>query len=195
VEDTEAAIEFMHDRGIAEQLHSDPHRIVLIGHSLGGFLAAYGAAHEPYIYAVAMMSAVNLGGMADAQGNPATAVSRLSTHFARSPMEPLKGCTARSLAAEIIHHRADWNFDNYAEELSKRPVLLITADDGLYGHEHRLGIALKKHDIASLTEKHFATDHCYSSTRIELEATVLNWLSSLDSPSDKGDLLRAANTQ
>lgn len=179
VEDTEAVIDFLRDPGIAAELRTDRNRIVLIGHSLGGFLAAYGAAHDPSVLGIVMISAANLGGMSAAQGDQAVAVPRLSAHFARDGLEALQGCSPQSLARETVTHRTEWNFDDYGPQLATRPVLLITSDDGLAEHSRRFANVLRGDGNDQVTIKHFASDHSYSSVRIGLEIAVLNWLDGL----------------
>ena len=61
IEDTAEAVRFLRDPAIAAKYRSDPKRLVVVGHSMGGFLAGYEAAHDPDITAVAIISAVNLG--------------------------------------------------------------------------------------------------------------------------------------
>jgi hypothetical protein len=39
IEDTQSAIAYLHDAGKAAKLRSDPNTIVLIAHSMGGFVA------------------------------------------------------------------------------------------------------------------------------------------------------------
>ena len=54
IEDTQAAVAFLRDPENAKKFRTDPHRIVLIGHSMGGFMAANAAAHDPDITALCM---------------------------------------------------------------------------------------------------------------------------------------------
>lgn len=61
IEDTAEAVRFLRDPANAAKYRSDPQRLVVVGHSMGGFLAGYEAGHGPGITAVAMISAVNLG--------------------------------------------------------------------------------------------------------------------------------------
>jgi uncharacterized protein len=180
LEDTSAAIAFLRNPSNAAQLRTDPKRIVLIGHSLGGFLAAYSAAHDGSLLALGMISGINLGNMSSAQGPVSSAVPRLSAHFSGDGLEPLHGCSAQSLARETVAHRAQWNLNNYAAALAGRPVLIVTSDDGLAGQGRVLGAALRNDGNTRITLKHFSTDHSYSADRIGLEATVLNWLATLD---------------
>jgi uncharacterized protein len=60
-----------------------------------------------------------------------------------------------------------------------RPVLLVTSDDGLAPSAASLAALLKTQGNTHVTEQHFSTDHSYSDQRIALEATVLNWLATL----------------
>lgn len=179
LEDTAAVADFLADPSNAAQLRTDPHRIVLIGHSLGGFFAAYTAAHNPNILGIGLISAENLGGISAAQGSETSAVGRLSASFTREGMEPLSGCTADSLARETVEHRNEWNFDSYASALAARPVLIVTSNEGLAGQGRALALGLRRQGSHQVTEQHFASDHSYSSVRIGLETTVLNWLAAI----------------
>lgn len=179
LEDTEAAIRFLRDPENDRILRVDPDRLVLIGHSLGGFIAAYVGAHDPGIKAVGLISAANPDDMSAAQGPPAAAIRRLGAHFARYDLQPLSGCTPEGLARETIDHRSIWNLNDYMALLANRPVLIVTANDGLASHDRTLERVLLQHGDQRVTEHHFATDHSYSADRIGLESVVLRWLDSV----------------
>src|SRR6266700_2047295 len=59
IEDTQAAIAFLRDPATAKKLHADPAYIVLIGHSMGGFMALNAGAQDPAIKAIATISAAD----------------------------------------------------------------------------------------------------------------------------------------
>jgi pimeloyl-ACP methyl ester carboxylesterase len=61
IEDTQSAIDYLRNPVHAAQLHSDARTIVLIGHSMGGFMALQAAALDPAITAVITLSAADLG--------------------------------------------------------------------------------------------------------------------------------------
>jgi pimeloyl-ACP methyl ester carboxylesterase len=61
IEDTESAILYLRDPDRAAKLRSDPKTIVLIGHSMGGFVALQAGSHDPAIKAVVTISATDLG--------------------------------------------------------------------------------------------------------------------------------------
>src|SRR6202142_1276792 len=62
IEDTAAAVAYLRQPATAKLLRLDPSRIVLIGHSMGGFMAVQGGAADPNIIGIGIISAANLGG-------------------------------------------------------------------------------------------------------------------------------------
>ncbi len=172
IEDTQSAVAYLRD----------PAYIVLIGHSMGGFMARYAGAQDPAIKAVGLISAADMGvdrmqSLKPAQEKEATA--RLAAHLAAEGMAPLAGCTPESLAKEIIANAAAWNVPKLAPKLATRPVLVITSDDGLAPSNDAFVTALHKADATDITTVHLTTDHSYSDQRIALEKAVLEALESL----------------
>jgi hypothetical protein len=105
---------------------------------------------------------------------------RMAANFtAENNVVPLVGCTAESLVDEAYAHRAEWNFDNYAQALASRPFLIITSDDGLASAGHRFAAALEQAGDKRVTETHFPTDHSYSDHRIAVTTALLDWLAAL----------------
>jgi pimeloyl-ACP methyl ester carboxylesterase len=181
MEDAQAAIAFLRDPATAKKLRADSSRIVLIGHSMGGFMASYAAAQDTAIQAIGMISAWDIGreGLAAVKsGNEEAAVKPLAASLAENGLAPLAGCTAESLAREILANRSKWEFVDYAGRLAPRPVLITTSDDGLAPSEEALAEALRKAGDANVKLVHMATDHGYSDHRIALETAVIEWLES-----------------
>jgi uncharacterized protein len=182
MEDTQAAIAFLRDPATAKKLGADSSRIVLIGHSMGGFLASYGAAQDSAIQAIGMISAWDIGrdGLTSVSaGNEEAAVRPLAASLAENGLSPLVGCTAESLAREILANRSRWDFVDYAVKLAPRPVLITTSDDGSAPSSGALADALRKAGDAKVNLVYMATDHGYSDHRIALETAVIEWLESL----------------
>src|SRR3984957_15560193 len=61
IEDTQSAIAYLRDPANAKKLRADPGTIVLVGHSMGGFMARYAGAQDPAIKAVGLISAADMG--------------------------------------------------------------------------------------------------------------------------------------
>jgi len=182
IEDTQSAIAYLRDAAHAKKLRSDPAYIVLIGHSMGGFMARYAGAQDPAIKAVGLISAADMGvdkvqSLKPAQEKEAT--TRLAAHLADEGMEPLAGCTPESLAKEVIANAAAWNIPALAPKFTTRPVLVITSDDGLAPSNDAFVEALHKAGATDITTVHLTTDHSYSDQRIALEKAVLEALDFL----------------
>lgn len=182
IEDTESAVAYLRDPAHAKKLRSDPAYIVLIGHSMGGFMARYVGAQDPAIKAVGLISAADMGVDRMQSLKPdqeKEAMARLAAHLAAEGMAPLAGCTPESLAKDVIANAAAWNVPNLAPKLATRPVLVITSDDGLAPSNNAFVAALHKAGAANVTTVHLATDHSYSDQRIALEKSVLEALERL----------------
>jgi pimeloyl-ACP methyl ester carboxylesterase len=181
MEDTQAAIAYLRVPANAARLHVDPTNIVLIGHSMGGMIAANIGAHDPTIRAVGLISAANMasGRLSVARPNETISVQALAAHLDAIGIYPLAGCTPESLAKELLANTTRWNFTTFAPLLDPRPVLIVTSDDGLAPDNDRLAAALRSLNDTHLTTLHLATDHSYSGQRIALETAVVDWLAQL----------------
>jgi pimeloyl-ACP methyl ester carboxylesterase len=182
IEDTAAALAYLRQPDTAKLLRLDPSRIVLIGHSMGGFMAVQGAAADPTILAMGMISAADLGGRIPQplpKEHEQEAIEALSKGYAHEGMAPLAGCTPEGLARETIANAEQWSFRVKAGSLSKMPVLIITSDDGLRPANEAFATALKTAGNNRVTTAHFNTDHAYSDQRIALSKKVLQWLATL----------------
>jgi pimeloyl-ACP methyl ester carboxylesterase len=184
MEDVASALAYLRDPANAAKLRVDSKRIVLIGHSMGGFMTLYGGAHDDGVTAVGVISAANFGAMASAMTGgygESGAVTKLAAALAAEGMAPLYGCTPESLAQEAVAHRAEWSYEGLAKALAGRPALVISSDDGLAGQSKTFADLLHKDGDTRVTELHLATDHAYSDQRIALETAVLTWLAALPS--------------
>jgi len=182
IEDTTAAVAYLRQPAIAKNLRLDPSRIVLIGHSMGGFMAIEAAAADPTIKAVGDISGADLGTryvMLQRKNPGPGTLRKISAGLASQGMAPLSGCTPDGLAREVAAHAGHWAFPAQVPALKDRTVLVITADDGLAGMNDAFAAALRKAGDAHVTTQHFATDHAYSDQRIELSQTVRAWLAQL----------------
>src|SRR3984957_2995901 len=134
IEDTVAATAFLREPEMAKRLRLDPSRIVLIGHSMGGFMAVEGAAADPAVVAIGLISAADLGGRIPQplpkEGEQA-AIQGLSKGYAAEGMAPLAGCTPEGLARETLANAAHWSFLSKVDKLKGRAALVVTSDDGL----------------------------------------------------------------
>ncbi len=159
-------------RSNATALGIDTHKLVVMGHSMGGWVTAMTGGSDPDLAGVVMISAADMGFLA-----VTSEAQRLKT--ASDNMESLAGVTPQSVAAEMTTLR-DAGFAQAAPGLAKKPLLVLTSDDGLAPMSDVLVAHVKKLG-GKVTTVHAATDHGWNSARIRLESEILQWLSALAS--------------
>ncbi len=179
IEDTQSAIQFLRDPNNVKKYGIDAKKVVLIGHSMGGFMVAYAAAHDPGVAGVGMISAWNIGATSMRTPNMAA-----DPEF-RADASRLAGTTPEALSEEAKRNASPWNFLSYAPALKDRPVLITESDDGLQADDQAMAAALRKAGDAQVTELHLATDHVYSGQRIALQAAIVAWLEHLGGETQK----------
>lgn len=182
IEDTASAINYLRQPAATKQLRLDPSRIVLVGHSMGGFMAVQAAAADPSVVAIGLLSAADLGGRIPQplpKERESAVIEALSAGYAREGMAPLAGCTSSGLATETVSHAAQWRFLAKADALKSRPALIVSSDDGFGPGTDAFASALKRAGNDRVTTIHFPTDHVFSDHRRELSAAVVEWLTAL----------------
>jgi pimeloyl-ACP methyl ester carboxylesterase len=182
IEDVASAVDYLRQPDNAKRLRLDPKRVVLVGHSMGGFMAVEAAAADPTIVAVGLISAADMPGRVPqplSKADEPAFIKRYAAGLAGEGMEPLAGCTPEGLVRELIVNAAHWRFAANADALKTRPTLVITSDDGLAAMDDAFAAALIKAGNTRMTTTHFATDHSYSDKRLELSAAVRKWLDTL----------------
>jgi len=182
IEDTAAALAYLRQPEVAGKLRLDPARIVLIGHSMGGFMTVQAAAADPAIKAFATLSAADMAWHATQlvrRDGESAGIKAMASGLADEGMAPLSGCTPDGLARELVDHAAGWVFPAKVAALKNRTALIVTSDDGLAPENQAFAADLRKAGDSHVTTVHLSTDHAYSDRRIELSKAVLAWLASL----------------
>ncbi len=184
IEDAQAAVAYLREPANAAKLRANPGEIILMGHSMGGMIASVVGAKDPGIRAVVLISAADMAGRTlptVESGHQKLALPVVAKALAAEGIAPLAGCTATSLAEDLLAHAAAWAIPAQAAGLAtprQRPILVISSDDGLAPATDALVQNLRKIGDTHVTAVHLATDHVYSDHRIALEASILNWLQS-----------------
>lgn len=173
LEDADAVLAFARDPANAAKLRIDPKRLVIMGHSMGGWVTALTAAHDKQLLGAAMISAGNMGLIGSLPRDQAVKL------LANNGMEALAGTTPELMADEIIANRDRFNFAKAAPELMQTNLFVLTSDDGLAGMSDGLTKAITAGGGTKLKTLHVATDHSWSDSRIRLESEILRWLETL----------------
>ena len=165
MEDVSTMLAYLTQPANVAKFHTDPHRIIVIGHSMGGFMTVAALAQHPELKA----------GVVITEGSPVHELSDFTTHPDPADYAPLAGTSPSALARDAQAHTTTWSFAAFAAKITPRPVLDITANDGLRASNEALVAALKQAG-SPVTSIHFDTDHAFSDHRIALQSAILKWL-------------------
>jgi pimeloyl-ACP methyl ester carboxylesterase len=172
-QDADALLAYLRDPSNAAKLGIDPKRIVIAGHSMGGWVVAHTAARDHALSGAILISMADMGLTG---GRPrAQAVAAMA-----DDMETLADVTAESMVDELAAHAKEFVVTGTAEGLAQIPVLAITSNDHLASQTDVLVAAIKAKGGTRVTAAHLDTDHGYSDRRIALESMVITWLSGLN---------------
>ncbi|WP_028081602.1 alpha/beta hydrolase [Solimonas soli] len=176
IEDARMALAYLRAPEQAGRLAVDPARIVVIGHSMGGFVAATVASRDPAVRGVALLSAWNPGTLASKAS--AELDQAMLAEF-RGDVGPLGGVSPEDLLAEAKQHAREWDLLDDGERLKTRPALVVASDDFLRDDDLAIAEAWRKSNPHGVTSLHLPTDHSYSDQRLALQAAVIGWLAPL----------------
>jgi pimeloyl-ACP methyl ester carboxylesterase len=172
LDDAKAVLAYLRDPANAARLAVDPRRIVLAGHSMGGWVTALTAERDRDLAGAILICAANMG----AEGrSPRREVVAMTA----DNMEALAGVTAESMADELMAGKDNYDWMPGAAGLARQPLLVLTADDGLAEQADKLVAAVRSDGTSRVKTVHVATDHGWSGARIRLEQEVISWLGQL----------------
>jgi pimeloyl-ACP methyl ester carboxylesterase len=171
-DDAAAVLAYVREPQNALALGVDPARVVIAGHSMGGWAAALAAAREPGLAGAILISAADVGALGSMERAEAVALMA-------GNMEALAGVTAESMADEVHEHAAEFRLRDSAAGLVGTPLLALTSDDGLAPQTDAFVAAIRAAGGKQVTSRHVATDHGWSDHRIALESAIIDWLSAL----------------
>ena len=172
LEDADATLAYVRDPQNAKALGVNTKRLVIIGHSMGGWVAINTAAHDKGVIGLASISA---GDMARIGAAPPAIREQVMTEN----MEALAGVTAQTMAQDAAANAVKYPLPQAAPGLLNTPYLALTSDDGLATDTGALVKAIRAQGGTKVTELHAPTDHGWNDHRIALEAAIISWLQGL----------------
>ena len=157
LEDADAALEWIKSATRDADLRLDADRIVVIGHSMGGFVVAHVAARHPAVRGVAMISGVDLGRSFGSQYWH-RAVARVDDNVGiGAGLHILAGTSPGALAEEARSNVDRWCLTNYAVHLADRPFVVDHSNDSFAYGSNALAEAVQATNGAQLLLAHFET--------------------------------------
>lgn len=171
LEDADAVLAFLHNPANVKSLGIDTTRLVLAGHSMGGWVTVRTAAHQHGLRGIVLISAADMA-------RPNATRERVTAVMA-TDMESLAGTTPQQMADEVMEHAVAWQFATAYDSLASTPMLVVTSNDHLAPQNDALVAAERARGNRRVTAVHFDTDHSYSDKRIALESAVIRWLQAV----------------
>ena len=181
--DGEAATAFLFDPANVAKYHIDTSRIVVAGHSMGGFMAADASAADPRVAGTVLIDAWDIG--KEKAGITSPAARKAAIEGMTPDTVPLAGTSATLLVKEIETDAAKLDLEALSARIAGRPLLLIGAEHAGAPTTRKLAAAARQAQAKALTETYMDTDHSFSDSRIALEAEVVRWLGQFDPASAK----------
>ena len=170
--DAAALLAFLREPANSLALGVDTTRLVLAGHSMGGWVTAMTAGRDRGLAGAILISPADMGAEGSATRDQAIAMMT-------DNMESLAGGSAQTFADDLRNGAEARRWLHAVNGLSQLPVLVLTAEDGLAPAADTLVTSLRRAGDRRVTVVHEATDHSWSDRRIFLESTVLRWLQQL----------------
>ena len=173
IEDVGGATAYVRANAVA--LRADPARILLVGHSLGGFAALQGAARDPAITCVAALTPGDLGAMAAmAEGDPAVAAGFAASVDAMDMLD----VDGKTMAADVIANKDAYDLRLLAPKMAGKSVLVVVADKDTVtppAMVMAVAAAYKATPGVKVSGVELSGDHSFSWSRKELSDTVVDW--------------------
>lgn len=181
-DDVDAAMAFLRQPDTVERFHIDPRRLVIAGHSMGGFFAArYAATHDDVAGAI-LIDPWNVGATGkQVRANPEIRQDRIAAmgdDFGTS----LGATDAAALMREVEAHADDWDLNGFADGLARKPLLVVDAQRGMAAALVPVVAAVKARAGAQVQSVTLASDHGFADHRIALAATTVTWLEARAKP-------------
>ena len=177
LEDVTSALTFIKDHSGENTYQFDANRLILIGHSMGGFAALQTAGNVSGLLGVGAIAAFDFSIAA----KNTTLRDAIRCEFL--DCVPIHRAELDGIMTEIDENAEKWKFPQLADKLSNLPVCLIgAADDTISIPKYHL-LPLRQslsHIQRSNVTFHILNDgHCLSGTRIELTNLLLDWIDGL----------------
>lgn len=173
VEDARAALAWLRDPARAELV--DTSRIVVLGHSMGGFDTVM-IGDDPDVAGFVAISAANLARLF---GPLNTQEARETGRADWKDDTSYTNTTYDALFDEAQASQAAWNWRRNAAEMTGRPVLVVVSDDALEEDGDAVVSAISEAGGPAPKRVKFHTDHSYNDHRIALASAVVTWLQTI----------------
>ncbi len=181
LEDVYSMIEYIYQDENSNRLSIDTNKIVLIGHSMGGFLAFLTSIKYPQIKNIASLAGFNFGFFSDYLLQNPQFIDATMDGLSQGAML-LQGTDEEKIYTEMIVNKNEWNLLSHLLEMREKNILIVGAEYDYVAplelHHYPMVEGLKKVG-AVLKSEIYKSGHSFSSTRIKLTTEVVEWLENI----------------
>jgi pimeloyl-ACP methyl ester carboxylesterase len=171
LEDIQAVLDLVRSEFGKADLRTDPDRIGLLGHSLGGFLTLMSVANGADVNCAVSMAGVNIGLNARLAATDEKAAEGIRAALSQTP-PPQRWASDYTLFDEVVAQGESWNLLNHVPALSEKPLLLVagTKDTVVAPEVHHATLveAIRTTDANRLQTLEMEAGHSFSSKRLAL---------------------------
>lgn len=179
IDDVNNVIDYLCKEKVVEQFRIDKNKIIIIGHSMGGFFGLMNCIKNKNINSVAALSVFNPGLISEYIKNNIE-VKEKAIENLNTGIEFCSGTTAENLINEMLESAKNWNLLSYVRDLREKNILLIGSEFDTIApsefHHKPLAASLKLAKAEKLKEIILSTGHSFTDKRIELTRIIINWL-------------------
>lgn len=171
-DDVANVLKFLRNSG--SSLRVDSNKLSIVGHSMGGFAALRSASLDAGVVCVAGLAAANLGEYAERDE-----AQSMGFKMYTDQLIMLNGFSGDQALKEIAANASAFDVRNYGPKLTGKSVLLIAGESDSVvppAVQHRMVSAYQQEAGVQLSHTILPGDHSFSSTRILLQRTVVDWL-------------------
>ncbi len=178
LQDVGTALSFLRNDKKARRLGVDADRIVLIGHSMGGWAALLTGLSDERVEEIGAIAPFNFSVLGRLGGDKLT--RKLIERDLKEMIRPLKGITVGDVFDEIWRGGDDFDISLRCSSLKDKRVLLIGAERDTVSipelHHQPVLEVLKENGEVDLTDVMIDSDHSFTDRRIALSRAILEWL-------------------
>jgi diadenosine tetraphosphate (Ap4A) HIT family hydrolase/pimeloyl-ACP methyl ester carboxylesterase len=178
MEDGTAAIDYLRSPEARARFGVDPRRIAVAGHNMGGMVAAYTVARDSDALGTVLIDAWDLAAEGRSLTDPAKKRVFIEGEL-RDDLPPLSGTSEAALVSELAAAPPALDLIATVPAIAPRPLLVIGAEKAGAPTAKAVAAAVQKAGGQKVDFVTMPTDHSFSDRRIQLEATIIDWLNKL----------------
>jgi pimeloyl-ACP methyl ester carboxylesterase len=174
-EDAARALAFLQRPETTARYGVDPSRIAIVGHSMGGMVAARVAADNPQVVGAFLIDPADLAAIGRSFADPRKRQAFLVGEV-RNDLPPLAGTSEDAIMRELAQAGPKLDLVATMPALAGRPLALIGAQRGIGSMADAAANAARHFGAQHLEAETLPTDHSFSGMRVALADRLVTWL-------------------